>query len=90
LIDKKNTSLPAIAKGYHSHYVAVRNFLNQIAFIQLAPDLASDSVTRIITSPDFHIPTAIARFVKALCTVNARFDRLPTTDSETEVVSVLR
>lgn len=52
----------------------VQNFLNQIAEIRLAPDLASGVIERVITSPLFRIPTTADRFGNALYAVNARFD----------------
>lgn len=52
----------------------VQNFLNQIAVIELAPDLASGTIVGAITSPDFDIPTTAARFGNSLYAVNARFD----------------
>ncbi len=68
-----------------------QNFLNQIAVVDLAPDLASGTVIRTITSPYFRIPTTIAKHGAALYAVNARFD-LPAPDptTEYEVVRVSR
>jgi sugar lactone lactonase YvrE len=51
----------------------VRNFLNLVAVIELAPDLASGTLVDEITSPDFDVPTTAARFGSALYLVNARF-----------------
>lgn len=51
----------------------VRNRMNQIAVIELAPDLASGTVVAVITSAAFDVPTTIARHGDALYAVNARF-----------------
>jgi sugar lactone lactonase YvrE len=68
----------------------VQNFLNQIAVVDLDPQLHTGSVERTITSPDFRIPTTIARFGSSLYAVNARFDTPPTPATEYEVVRVPR
>lgn len=68
----------------------VQNFLNQIAVVQLNPQLDSGAVVETITSPHFRIPTTIALHGNALYAVNARFDTPPTPDTEYEVVRVLR
>src|SRR5687768_17147514 len=51
----------------------VRNRLNQIAVIELAPDLASGAVVGVVTNAAFDVPTTIARHGDALYAVNARF-----------------
>ena len=51
----------------------VRNFLNLVAVIELAPDLASGTLVDEITSSDFDVPTTVARFGASLYLVNARF-----------------
>jgi sugar lactone lactonase YvrE len=66
----------------------VRNFLNAIAVVELAPDLASGTVVDELVDPDFRIPTTIARTGKGLYAVNARFDVTPTPDTEYEIVRV--
>lgn len=66
----------------------VQNFLNQIAVVQLDPQLTSGVIEEVITSPLFRIPTTVARFGNALYVVNARFDTPPTPDTEYEVVRV--
>jgi sugar lactone lactonase YvrE len=65
----------------HRLYV-VRNFLNVVAVIELAPDLASGALVDEITSPDFDVPTTVARFGSSLYVANARFgtEVTPTTD----------
>lgn len=66
----------------------VQNRLNQIAVIELSPDLSSGTIESYITSPHFRIPTTIARFGSSLYAVNARFGTTPTPDTEYEVVRV--
>lgn len=68
----------------------VQNFFNQIAVVQLDSDYTSGAIVDTITSPDFRIPTTIARFGSSLYAVNARFDITPTADTEYEVVQVAR
>ena len=68
----------------------VQNRLNQIAVVELNPQLTEGTITETITSPDFRVPTTIARFGNALYAVNARFGTPPTPDTEYEVVRVPR
>jgi hypothetical protein len=51
----------------------VRNFLNLVAVIELAPNLASGTLVDEVTSADFDVPTTVARFGSSLYLVNARF-----------------
>ena len=70
---------------------AVQNFLNQIAVVRLSPDLTSGTVTKLITSDLFQIPTTVARFGDRLATVNAKFDTgFPPTADQFEVIIVDR
>lgn len=67
----------------------VQNFLNQIAVVELSPNLLSGQVTGTITSPDFRIPTTVAEFGSDLYAVNARFDVPdPIPNTEYDVVRV--
>ncbi len=66
----------------------VQNVLNQIAVVALDPSLSSGKVSGTLTSPNFRVPTTVARFGDALYAVNARFDTPPTPDTEYEVVQV--
>jgi len=66
----------------------VRNQLNQIAVIELAPGYASGTLTRTITDPDFQVPTTVAAFGPFLYAVNARFGTPPTPDTSYTVVRV--
>lgn len=68
----------------------VRNQLNQIAVVNLAPSFASGSLTRTITSPDFRVPTTVAIFGSSLYAINARFGTPVTPDTDYEVVRVPR
>jgi sugar lactone lactonase YvrE len=55
----------------------VRNQNNRIAVINLQPDLTRGAVTRTIRSPNFDVPTTIARIGSRLYAVNARFGTTP-------------
>lgn len=68
----------------------VRNRLNQIAVIKLAPNLLSGEVTGTITSRRFDVPTTIARFGSSLYAVNARFGTGPTPDTTYTIERVSR
>ena len=68
----------------------VRNRDNQIAVITLSNGLASGTVTRTITDPDFDVPTTIDRLGKRLYAVNARFGTPATPSTEYSVVQVRR
>ena len=70
---------------------AVQNFSNQISQFQLSGDLSSGSLTKVVRSDAFQVPTTVARFGDRLAVVNAKFDTgLPPTASEYEVVVVDR
>jgi hypothetical protein len=63
--------------------------LNQIAQINLGPDLSSGFVEAVVTSPDFEVPTTAAAFGDRLVTVNAKYDTgFPPTAKTFEVVTV--
>jgi sugar lactone lactonase YvrE len=68
----------------------VQNFNNRIAVVQLAPDLGSGSLTGTITSPNFDVPTTLARFGSRLYAVNSRFSTPPTPTTTYSVVQVRR
>jgi hypothetical protein len=68
----------------------VRNFLNQVAVVELDPGATGGEVVREITDSEFRVPTTVAEFGRGLYAVNARFD-LPESeqgDAEYEVVRV--
>jgi sugar lactone lactonase YvrE len=70
---------------------AVQNALNQVAVIRLRPDLMSGTVEHVITSPEFQVPTTVARHGSRIAVVNAKFDTgFPPTADEYEVVIVDR
>lgn len=73
-----------------SELYVVRNRLNEIAVIELAPDLGSGEVVETITSPKLDVPTTIARFGSRLYVVNARFTTPPTPSTEYDIVKVER
>ncbi|HEU5086971.1 MAG TPA: hypothetical protein VFT99_05980 [Roseiflexaceae bacterium] len=92
LIDLGGASVSAgdgILLEGHTLYV-VRNRLNQVAVVDLAPDLLSGSVADAITSPAFDVPTTIDRFGNSLYLVNARFSTPPTPDTPYTIVRVDR
>lgn len=68
----------------------VQNFLNQIAVVELSPDLSSGVVGEPIVSSDFMIPTTIAEHGRSLYAVNARFDVPAAPDVEYQVVRVTK
>jgi sugar lactone lactonase YvrE len=68
---------------------AVQNTLNQIAEIRLSNDLSSGTVEKLITDPNFQVPTTVARHGSRLAAVNAKFDTgFPPTADTYEVVIV--
>lgn len=68
----------------------VRNQLNQIAEIQLSPDLSSGTLSDTITDENFDVPTTLALFGNRLYAVNARFNTLPTPTTEYSIVQLKR
>jgi len=60
----------------HKLYV-VQNFLNQIAELKLFDNGSKAKITRLITDPEFRIPTTVTGFNNALYAINARFDVAP-------------
>jgi sugar lactone lactonase YvrE len=68
---------------------AMQIFFNQIAQIDLTPDLSRATAETIITSPHFEIPTAVAKTGDLLAVVNAKYDTgFPPTAATYEVVIV--
>lgn len=65
----------------------VRNRLNQIAVIKMAPDYTSGKVEKVILNPNFNVPTTIAEFGNSLYAVNAKFGT-PPANTPYEVVKV--
>ncbi len=68
----------------------VQNQLNQIAVVELAPDLTAGSVTGVISSPAFRVPTTATLFGDSLYAVNARFGIPDPATADFEVVKVDR
>ena len=62
--------------------LVVQNFLNRIAVVKLDRGLRSGRVVRTITSPDFDVPTTVARKHGSLLLPNARFSTPPTPETE--------
>jgi hypothetical protein len=74
-----------------SRVYAVQVDLNQIAQIDLSPDLSSGILTAVVTNPDFEAPTTVARFGDRLVAVNGKYDTgFPPTATTYEVVTVVR
>jgi sugar lactone lactonase YvrE len=68
----------------------VRNRINQVAVIELAPDLASGQVVDVITDAAFDVPTTIAAFGSRLYAVNARFGTPNTPETRYNIVQLER
>ena len=90
LIDLGGASVSAgdglLLRG-HTLYV-VRNRLNQIAVIKLAPGFTSGEVVGTITSSNFDVPTTVAALGSSLYAVNARFNTPPTPSTTYTIVRV--
>jgi sugar lactone lactonase YvrE len=67
---------------------AVQNQLNQVAVIALAKDGLSGELVDTPTSPDFDVPTTIARSGGDLYLPNARFTTPPAADTEYWVTGI--
>jgi sugar lactone lactonase YvrE len=52
----------------------VENFANTLVRVTLSPDLSSGTITSVITSPLFRVPTTVAKHGNRLALVNGRFD----------------
>jgi len=65
----------------------VRNQLNQIVAIGMAPDFLSGAIVETITDSDFNVPTTVAEFGNSLYAVNAKFGT-PAPGTPYEVVKV--
>jgi sugar lactone lactonase YvrE len=52
----------------------VENFANTLVRVTLNPELSSGTITSVINSPLFRIPTTVAKHGNRLALVNARFD----------------
>ncbi len=68
----------------------VQNALNQVAVIELAPDLSAGEVVTRLTDPDFRVPTTIDELGHRLYAVNARFGVLNPGSAEYEVVQLAK
>jgi sugar lactone lactonase YvrE len=66
----------------------VQNFLNQVAVVELAPDLASGTVVDHITNAGLDIPTSIDEFGRRLYVVNARFTTPPTPSTDYSITQL--
>lgn len=68
----------------------VQNFSNAVAVVRLDADGTSGTLVDQLTSPDFDVPTTVARFGHSLFLPNARFSTPPTPDTEYDVVRIDR
>ena len=73
--------------GGRTLYV-VQNRLNRIAVVRLDRDLGGGTITGYLTDPDFDVPTTIAKKGGFLWAVNARFNTMPTPETEYDIVRV--
>ncbi|ROR91585.1 SMP-30/gluconolactonase/LRE family protein [Nocardioides aurantiacus] len=67
---------------------AVQNRLNQVAELRLSRDGRSGRLVQTITSPDFDVPTTVARWRDGLYLPNARFTTPATPETEYWVTRV--
>jgi hypothetical protein len=56
--------------------------------VKLNSDFTEGRITGTIASPEFDVPTTIARFGNSLYAANARFGTEPTPDTEYQIVRV--
>jgi sugar lactone lactonase YvrE len=64
----------------------VQNFSNQVVEVRLSGDLTTGRALKTVTSPNFEVPTTVARFGDRLAVVNAKFDTgFPPTATQFEV-----
>lgn len=68
----------------------LRNFLGEVAVVELAPNVRSGAVVDVITPGNVDIPTTLAGFGSSLYLVNARFTTPVTPDTEYWVTRVDR
>ena len=68
----------------------VQNRLNQVAAFALRPDGTAGRLLKTITSPEFDVPTTVARFGHSLYLPNARFGVSPPETATYEVTRVPR
>ena len=66
----------------------MRNRVNEVVELRMAPNWLSGSVVATITDPDFDVPTTVAAQGSRLYAVNARFNTPPTPDTEYDIVLV--
>lgn len=68
----------------------VQNQLNQVAVFEMAAQGFSGRLVDTLTSPEFDIPTTVARYGDGLFLPNARFNTPPTPETEYTVVRIDR
>jgi sugar lactone lactonase YvrE len=68
----------------------VQNFINQISVVELSDEFDAGWISKMITDPDFDIPTTAAAFGSRLYAVNARFSTPPTDTTTYDIIQVQR
>jgi len=68
----------------------VQNFINQISVVELADEFDAGWITKVITDPDFDVPTTAAAFGSSLYAVNARFSTPATPTTTYDIIQVQR
>jgi hypothetical protein len=68
----------------------VENVRNRVADIAVSADLTTGTVVGYLTSPDFDVPTTVARFGGSLYLVNAKFGTPMIPSTPYEIVGVSR
>jgi hypothetical protein len=66
----------------------VQNRINQVSVFEIDPHAAAGKLRRVLTDPDFRVPTTADEYKGYIYAVNARFGEPPTPDTEYEVVRV--
>lgn len=67
----------------------VQNVLNQIAVVRLTSDLSAGTISDVITSPAFDVPTTVDRFGSSLYLPNAKFG-VPEADRPTTPYEIVK
>ncbi|MET8835977.1 hypothetical protein ABZV78_18925 [Micromonospora sp. NPDC004540] len=66
----------------------MQNRLNQVAVVELDRAGTAGTLTRVITDPNFDVPTTVATALGRLYLPNARFTTPPTTTTPYSAVAV--
>ena len=68
----------------------MQNQLNTVAVVRLDPAGTSGELVDQLTSPEFQVPTTVARYADSLFLPNARFGTPPTPDTTYQVTRIDR